>query len=344
MYCKHCGKQIAHDSKFCQHCGGEQDSLLPKEPIADSIEDLESKQSTDNAEIASIPTEEPSNKENPSTPPRFLQKFGFICGIAIFAIILLGILDGIRRFSHYYMGNKTLLWCAVDLLIGVAFYYITKYLLNKRKTFRFKDHFESIIFTLLFVVIIAISIIGRLVNSRNADTAQSSTEEKTISPYVELRSMIRQTKTKLPIVIDEFTSWTNVGLSEDGVLFDYRIDDANFDLYEIDLDEYKEEITENMKTVTSKRFLELCVLTDKSIHYRLTSQWDNAKSVRITFGVYELADMAGINPKEPYGKESSESRFQQRLNEIKRRGGPFDSELKQTREQINDLPSEKESY
>ena len=22
MYCKHCGKEIADDSKFCQHCGG----------------------------------------------------------------------------------------------------------------------------------------------------------------------------------------------------------------------------------------------------------------------------------------------------------------------------------
>lgn len=25
MYCKHCGKQIADDSRFCQHCGGNQD-------------------------------------------------------------------------------------------------------------------------------------------------------------------------------------------------------------------------------------------------------------------------------------------------------------------------------
>ena len=24
MYCKHCGKVIADDSKFCQHCGGKQ--------------------------------------------------------------------------------------------------------------------------------------------------------------------------------------------------------------------------------------------------------------------------------------------------------------------------------
>lgn len=32
MYCKHCGKEIADDSKFCQHCGGSQleaqDTLL----------------------------------------------------------------------------------------------------------------------------------------------------------------------------------------------------------------------------------------------------------------------------------------------------------------------------
>lgn len=25
MYCKHCGKLIAEDSKFCQYCGGEQE-------------------------------------------------------------------------------------------------------------------------------------------------------------------------------------------------------------------------------------------------------------------------------------------------------------------------------
>lgn len=25
MYCKHCGKEISDDSKFCQYCGGKQD-------------------------------------------------------------------------------------------------------------------------------------------------------------------------------------------------------------------------------------------------------------------------------------------------------------------------------
>lgn len=28
MYCKHCGKEIADDSKFCQYCGGKQDAII----------------------------------------------------------------------------------------------------------------------------------------------------------------------------------------------------------------------------------------------------------------------------------------------------------------------------
>lgn len=36
MYCKHCGKEIADDSKFCQHCGGKQDIL------SDSTKNVES--------------------------------------------------------------------------------------------------------------------------------------------------------------------------------------------------------------------------------------------------------------------------------------------------------------
>lgn len=27
MYCKHCGKEIADDAKFCQHCGGRQETV-----------------------------------------------------------------------------------------------------------------------------------------------------------------------------------------------------------------------------------------------------------------------------------------------------------------------------
>lgn len=32
MYCKHCGLQVAEDSKFCQHCGGRQDTTDKGKP------------------------------------------------------------------------------------------------------------------------------------------------------------------------------------------------------------------------------------------------------------------------------------------------------------------------
>ena len=35
MYCKHCGKQIADDSTFCQYCGGKVDTPA-QEPKEDS--------------------------------------------------------------------------------------------------------------------------------------------------------------------------------------------------------------------------------------------------------------------------------------------------------------------
>ena len=39
MYCKHCGKEIADDSKFCQFCSGDQDSQRKNKNaiIADGI-------------------------------------------------------------------------------------------------------------------------------------------------------------------------------------------------------------------------------------------------------------------------------------------------------------------
>ena len=36
MYCKHCGKEIADDSKFCQHCGGKQDGFVSVETVSNT--------------------------------------------------------------------------------------------------------------------------------------------------------------------------------------------------------------------------------------------------------------------------------------------------------------------
>ena len=47
MYCKHCGKEIADDSKFCRYCGKAQDStneVQPEKPVG-SIEPQSGSQS-----------------------------------------------------------------------------------------------------------------------------------------------------------------------------------------------------------------------------------------------------------------------------------------------------------
>lgn len=38
MYCKHCGKQIANDSRFCQYCGGSQDGAATEKKHRKVIE------------------------------------------------------------------------------------------------------------------------------------------------------------------------------------------------------------------------------------------------------------------------------------------------------------------
>ena len=52
MYCKHCGKEIADDSKFCQHCGGKQDNISDSAQSVESITDKESSK----GKVIEIPT------------------------------------------------------------------------------------------------------------------------------------------------------------------------------------------------------------------------------------------------------------------------------------------------
>lgn len=52
MYCKHCGKEIADDSKFCQHCGGKQDTVSDSTQSDESVIDNESSK----GKVIEIPT------------------------------------------------------------------------------------------------------------------------------------------------------------------------------------------------------------------------------------------------------------------------------------------------
>lgn len=82
MYCKHCGKQIADDSSFCQNCGGKVDAVV-KEPISgkETVEEStqgevsldEDKEKTQEVIIATKETQpirvevSPKSKDNSST-------------------------------------------------------------------------------------------------------------------------------------------------------------------------------------------------------------------------------------------------------------------------------------
>ena len=50
MYCKHCGKEIADDSLFCQHCGGRQ-SVSTTNNSTDANTDTQRKE-----KVVEIPT------------------------------------------------------------------------------------------------------------------------------------------------------------------------------------------------------------------------------------------------------------------------------------------------
>lgn len=53
MYCKHCGKQIAEDSAYCQYCGGKQDTI----PAGDATSQI-------NSEELSADNDNPKEKED----------------------------------------------------------------------------------------------------------------------------------------------------------------------------------------------------------------------------------------------------------------------------------------
>lgn len=55
MYCKHCGKEIADDSKFCQHCGGNQETVNSTSKV-DSEKSAETKKESKVIEIPTIKT------------------------------------------------------------------------------------------------------------------------------------------------------------------------------------------------------------------------------------------------------------------------------------------------
>ena len=62
MYCKHCGKEIADDSKFCQHCGGKQEDSFAS-PTNNEVKSEEPKKQEKVIEIPIIKTNLSANQK-----------------------------------------------------------------------------------------------------------------------------------------------------------------------------------------------------------------------------------------------------------------------------------------
>lgn len=128
MYCKHCGKEIADDSRLCQHCGKAQNTM------EDSVQQIEQPGKGGVAD----------NEELMTDTDTLMHKLGIVCALVIMGVILIGILEAIQRLSQDFMGNNTLFWCAIDLVIGIAADYVVRYLLRKKKAIRIKEHYEAV--------------------------------------------------------------------------------------------------------------------------------------------------------------------------------------------------------
>ena len=62
MYCKHCGKEIADDSKFCQHCGGKQEDSFAS-PTNNEVRSEEPKKQENVIKIPTIKTNLSDNQK-----------------------------------------------------------------------------------------------------------------------------------------------------------------------------------------------------------------------------------------------------------------------------------------
>lgn len=90
MYCKHCGKQISDDSKFCQYCGGTQE-------VSNSLPSSGSKPDSPKKEkVIEIPT----IKANLSNTTKW-----WICGSGLWVILNLVFLfsNHSSRPSDYFV-------------------------------------------------------------------------------------------------------------------------------------------------------------------------------------------------------------------------------------------------
>ena len=110
-----------------------------------------------------------------------------------------------------------------------------------------------------------------------------SRKKKYVSPGNRIKNAIWNTRRKLPLLVNANMSWMDVQLKGKDLLYVYRIDDSNFNLYEVDYTELEKQIKEGMFVdVQNKLEKELTSCANfRSIKYRIISEWDDSRMIDV---------------------------------------------------------------
>ena len=309
MYCKHCGKLISDDSKFCQYCGGNQRPLISAPMGNSKINEKEyfvikdnNNEDYHNDTISSNPDESTTERfaidscdeDNNNVSEQLIEfvitafKIVGIIVISFFALVI----------SLMYIHNF-ILGCVSSFVVGSLAYFI----FGTRNSFKESKHEKSplyytgLIIFAFFLLFLFYKFGEQLILSNINDPRQTQIDkqmkvEKVMSMEEQYKYEIKIAKTKLPIVLDEYISWTNIRRKTNGMLeCDYLIDDAHSDLYQIDLSAYKVEFANKLKLISYKKYLELCMYAGHGLNCHLISKWDRSKSVDITFVNAEIGEI-----------------------------------------------------
>lgn len=93
MYCKHCGKEIADDSKFCQHCGSylsEQKTDFIADTCSSSTDAFRNHDDTDANNLSRDSIQDDLDnviKASEDNHPRRTKILGIIGGIIVFGVL-----------------------------------------------------------------------------------------------------------------------------------------------------------------------------------------------------------------------------------------------------------------
>lgn len=146
MYCKHCGKEIADDSKFCNYCGSSLLSIsFGTMDENDTIIENPNKKETCDSSNETIQSNEADWIDYISLGAKIIG--GVV--IAFFLIILM-----MMYLPNFYLGM------AFTIVVAIAAYLIAKkYIQKKDEACQSKKEYNPLFYSILFITILLLGVV-----------------------------------------------------------------------------------------------------------------------------------------------------------------------------------------